>query len=86
MDLTAPATEDTLDDVTLDHIRAWAGHYLPAPSAEGFAEWIDVHIGDWVDGEATVHQILTVAYQEWTGHDLPTPDHDTPHTTEGADQ
>lgn len=73
MDLHHLATEDSIDAVTVDDIRTWAGRYLPAPSAEAFAEWINVDIGDWVDGEATIHQILTSAYRVWTGYDYPNP-------------
>ena len=43
MDLHHLATEDSIDAVTVDDIRTWASHYLPEPSANKFADWINVH-------------------------------------------
>lgn len=73
MDLNKPATADQIDAVTYVGIREWAKNYLPDPSAEGFAEWLNDHIGDREDEDITIHDVLTGAYQEWIGNDLPSP-------------
>ncbi len=45
----------------------------PARSAAAFTDWLNVHLGDWANEDVTVHQVLTGAWQEWTGRDYPNP-------------
>lgn len=66
MDLNANATED--------HIFQWAAQYLTRPSAEAFTEWINQKISDWENDAFSIRDVLTGAYQQWTGGDLPAPD------------
>lgn len=74
MDLNETAVGENLDDVTQADILAWATTYLPDPSAEAFAEWLNSHLGDWENEAISIHEVLTGAYQQWTGGDLPAPD------------
>lgn len=74
MDLNAPASDDNLFAVTDTDIFTWASQYLPRPSAEAFTAWLDDHLSDWADDDVTLRRVLTGAYQQWTGGDLPTPD------------
>ena len=73
MDLNTPATEDNIDQLTEEHIFEWATGYLPRPSADAFATWINTFIGDWEDEGATLRAVLTGAYQQWTGCEYPNP-------------
>lgn len=73
MDLNQPATGDNIDNTTWEHINEWAKKYLPTPSADAFSDWINEELGDWGHEGITVHQALTGAWQEWTGHDYPNP-------------
>lgn len=73
MNLDAPAIEDNLDTLTDEHILAWASQYLPDPSAEAFTDWIEPEISDYANHDITIRQVLTGAYQEWTGHEYPNP-------------
>lgn len=73
MDLSAPGTDDNIDDITEADIYTWAKNYLPAPIAVAFAEWVDGEIADWANDSVTVYDVLKGAYDEWTGADYPNP-------------